>query len=1057
MRSLSIFAATFVVSFLNSDALWSQSADTGILGAISDPSGAVVAGAAITVTQPATGIARAVQSDPTGAYEVRYLTPGVYVVEVRTAGFRSEKSSQITLRIGQMARLDFKLQVGDVTEQVQVIAEGVLLETQSGVVADVVTPERIVNLPLNGRNFVQLGNLTPGVVASGGSFQANGARSQYQQVSFGGVPAIRNRENSVRMFPSIDAVQEFKVQSSNYTAEYGGHAGANVQLQLRSGSNALHGTLFEFVRNDIWDARGYYRPAPQPKPKLRRNQFGGVASGPVLRDKTFFMGSYEGLREIRETASAGTVLTEAMRQGDFSAVGNITDPLTGQSFANRIIPSSRLNPTSVKLINSFMPLPNAPGIANNLTGVSRNVTTQDQYMTRIDHRIGSGHQLVGHYLYTGQSGPSTTLNPNFGGDGTDTHHNIGLQYLHTFSPTTLNEFRFGHNRDTAISLSPRSSTDFSIEKDLGIMGFRVGGPNGRPLEPYEVGFPVMNIQGFLGLGDATGSGIDKSRNYLLVDNLSLIRGRHGLKMGIDARYLIGDAASSNAPRGLIGFTRDISGNAASAYMLGFPKSLLTPEGIPISGIRRWMHGIYFQDDWKVNNRLTLNLGLRYDLFLLPRDINGVSRTLRFDLDPKGPVLFPEPGQTAGLWLTDYKNFAPRFGFAYRLRNNMVVRGGYGVFTMGMHFDQINTLQVNPPTASIQLTNANLNPVATISDPFPLALIPTPPIYNITSVEPDRKHKDGYYQNWNLSVGYELSKNDVLEVRYAGAKGTHLDTSFLNFNSPDPDPSATTIQSRRPYPQYGRIRMWNSDGNSNYHSMQTRFEHKFAQGLSLTVAHTWSHLIDDQGSGLNSSRAKAQNPRDVRGNMRADSATDLRHNLVIAYVWEMPFGSRLTGITGAVLKGWMFGGIVTWRTGSHLFVDQDGDNLNIDPSGPVTNGSYNEIRPDLVVGQKPNLPSSERTLDRWFNTAAFTRALVTYGTSPRNPVDGPGLKTWDLSMAKYFPIREGHRLEFRLEAFNGTNSPQFGNPNTTLGNANFGRISSTRINNRESQLALKYYF
>jgi len=478
----------------------------------------------------------------------------------------------------------------------------------------------------------------------------------------------------------------------------------------------------------------------------------------------------------------------------------------------------------------------------------------------------------------------------------------------------------------------------------------------------------------------------------------------------------------------------------------------------MSGVRQWRYGFYLQDDWRVNSRLTLNLGMRYDLFPLPQDIHGISRTLRFDLDPAGPVLWPEPGEQVDLWLKDNKLITPRFGFAYRLRDNLVVRGGYGIFKMGQHFDQVNILQLNPPNASIQLDNPTVNPVATIEEPFTAALLPEgDPLYNLVSVSPDRKHLDGYYQNWNLTVARELSSNDVLEVRYAGTKGTHLDSSYLNFNSPDPDPNAQgDIQSRRPYPTIGRVRMWDDDGNSNYHSLQTRFEHRFAQGLSLTLAHTWSHLIDDEDSDMNSSRARSQNPRQLRENMRASSRYDIRHSLVVGYVWDLPFGSSLTGVAGALLKGWSFSGIATLRSGSPLFVDQDGDTLNTDPAGITSSSSYNEIRPDLVPGQNPILPGSERTVQRWFNTAAFTRATVTYGNSPRNPVVGPGDKALDIAIGKSFQVREGQRLEFRLEAFNSTNTPQFNNPNTTMGNANFGRITGAGTQ-REAQLALKYVF
>jgi hypothetical protein len=520
-------------------------------------------------------------------------------------------------------------------------------------------------------------------------------------------------------------------------------------------------------------------------------------------------------------------------------------------------------------------------------------------------------------------------------------------------------------------------------------------------------------------------------------------------MGADIRRMMGDATSTNAPFGALDFTRDISGHAAAAFILGYPRTARTPEGIPIGGIRQWRHGLYLQDDWRVNPRLTVNLGLRYDHNLPPRDVNGVSRTLRFDLDPSGPVLWPNPGEVVDeLYFNKHRHWAPRLGFAYQLNERMVVRGGYGVFNMALHLDNINTLGTNPPTASVQVTNPTLNPVATIANPFPSALVPTNPIFNVTSAEVDRNHRDGYYQNWNVAVGYELSRAAVFEIRYVGAKGSNLDTSLTNFNSPDPDPNAGSIplQSRRPYPAFGRIRMWMTDGESDYQSLQSEFKHRGPWGLTLTLAYTLSELNDNQQGGLNASRGRRQNPRSLEGEY-APSADDQRHRFVVGYVWNIPFGSTLTGLTGVLLKGWQLSGIGIFNSGSPIFINQDGDPLNVDSE---------EIRPNLVAGQDPDLPESERTLTRWFNTAAFARATTTYGTSPRNPVVGPGRKIVDLSVSKAFAIQSGRQIEFRVEAFNAFNWVNWGNPNGTLGNSNFGVISSANAA-REMQLSLKYIF
>ncbi len=1041
---------TLAAWLLHAAPLPAQSVDTGVLGIVKDSTGLVIPGATVVVTNSSTGVAQTLVSREDGTFEARYLVPGDYVAVVSLEGFRTERRL-FTLRVAQMIRLDVALQVGDLSEAVEVVAAGQLIETQSGVTANTVTAETIGNLPLSGRNFTSLGNLTAGVVSSGTQFRASGARGMYQQVMFDGVSATNNRGNNLFMYPSLDAVEEFKVQATNYTAEYGGHAGANVQLQLRSGTNTLRGSAYDFLRDDALDSRNYFAPAPRPKPQLERNQFGGTLSGPIAKNRTFFMFSYEGLRETRQNVAQAIVLTEAMRQGDFSAIATpIRDPLTGQPFPGNVIPPGRLDPTALRLVNTYQPLPNQAGV-NNLIGVTLAKDETNQYIGRIDHQLSSRQKVFGHYLYQGRNNPTTPINANFPVARLFDNHSLAVQHVMTWSSNVLNEVRFGYMRGNLRRLSPRAGSGFSVEKDLGIAGMNVGGPGGRSPADFEVGFPTISIQGFDGFGDSTGGeAIDKSQTYQFVDNLTVIKGRHALKMGGDLRKLYGDATSVNSPFGAIEFTRDITGHAAAAFVLGYPRTARTPEGIPVGGIRQWRFGAYLQDDWRVTDRLTFNLGLRYDHNKPPVDINGVSRTLRFDLDPRGPVLWPQPGEVIedGLYVNKMRHWAPRLGFAFRMNDQLVVRGGYGIFNMALHLDNINTLGTNPPNASVQATNPATNPIATLSNPFPAQLMPANTIFNVTSAEVDRNHRDGYYQNYNVAVGYELSQTSVLEVRYVGARGSNLDSSMTNFNSPDPDPSASALnlQSRRPYPAFGRIRMWVTDGESRYNSLQTEFKQRRFHGLDVMVAYTLSHLRDNQQGGLNASRARRQNPRDI-GPEWADSADDVRHRFVVGYIWDVPFGSGLTGVLGALLHGWQVSGIATLQSGQPFYVNQDGDTLNTDSE---------DIHPNLVPGQDPKLPGSDRTIERWFNTAAFSRATQTYGTSPRNPVVGPGRKLLDVSLAKSFAIAGEHRVQFRWDVFNALNTVNWNNPNGTLGNANFGRITSAQAA-REMQLSIRYSF
>jgi outer membrane receptor protein involved in Fe transport len=1040
-----------VAPILGSLSLLAQTLDTGILGVVTDPAGAVVTGASITIAQPTTGFTRTVESAAEGSYEVRYLRPGEYTVEVKASGFRSERRTGIVLQISQLARLDFALQVGQVQETIEITSAAPILQTENAVLGEVVARERVVNLPLNGRNFLQLSTLTPGVVVQEESngqrtrVLANGSRDIWMQVNINGITAVNNRANFVNFYPSVDAIQEFKVQSANYSAEYGGNAGANINVQLRPGTNEWHGSLFEFVRNDDLDARGYFRPRPLPKDVLRRNQFGAVLAGPVRRDKTFFMVGYEGQRSAIERAGTAVVLTPEQRRGDFRGSGTITDPLNGQPFANSMIPQNRLNPVSLSIINQYSPLPNVGG-AVNYAGVTQDVTDVDQVLARVDHALTSKDQLSFHYIYAGRSFPNTELNPNFRYNATFPNSSLGIQHVRTFSPTLFNEFRFGYHMGNIRKLSARQG-NFTIDS-LGILGLKVGGPDGRTLRPDEQGFPVLNIEGFLSIGDSqASSNLDNSRTYQWVDNLSKIVGTHSLKVGGDVRFHADDATTNNWPFSNMAFTRDVSGFGAAAFMLGYPRTVLTPEGVPISRVRQWRYGVYFQDDWKATQKLTLNLGVRYDLFALPSEINNISRTLRFDLNPSGPVLFPEPGQRAQLWLNEYRYVSPRFGFAYRLGNHNVIRGGYGVFYTSAHFDNINILQLNPPAGgSLTIINNAINPVATIQNPVPREIFPQNPIFNVVTLPPDRKRRNAYIQNFNLQVSRQISANDVIEVGWVASKGTFMDTSLNHFNNPAPS-LIPFSQSRRPYPQFNRIRMMVADGNSVFHSLQTRFERRFSKGLSFTTAYTWGHFIDDTAQTINRGGCNCQNPLNRGRAERADSINDIRHRLVVGYVWDLPWGQSLAGPAKTFLAGWQAGGIITLQSGSPFNVTQSGDSQNV----------------EFATWSRPHAASSPRIADRdpvrWFDTAAFVRSNGEFGTSPRNPVAGPGLRVFDLSASKVFslPWKEGHQFLLRLELFNAFNTPQFGQPGGVLGTGAFGRVTGTRSDSRQIQLAVKYTF
>jgi outer membrane receptor protein involved in Fe transport len=1052
MRQINRYLPVVILLGAGALALSAQTVDTAILGRVTDPQGSAIPKATVSVTESSTGVSRTANTGGEGTFEVRYLVPGEYTVEVGAEGFRTERRTGISIQIAQQARLNFALQVGAIQQTLEVNAAAPLLQTENSTLGSVVGTERTVDLPLNGRQFNDLAVLTPGVVVSdidqhssstaGALISANGQRPIWGQVNVDGVSMVNNRHAYVNIFPSVDAIQEFRVQTGNFSAEYGVGAGANTNIQIKSGTNQFHGNAFEFLRNQALDARNFFVPAPKPKNILKQNQFGATFGGPVVRNKTFFFTSYEGQRSIAQSPSTTVVLTQAQRNGNFAG-STITDPLNGSPFPNSIIPSTRLDLVSVNIINQYMPLPNTSGTTN-YTGASLGNLTIHQGIARVDEYLGPKDQIFAHVIVGHRDFPLVNINPDFRFTGDYPMSNYQAQYVHTFSPTLMNELRVGANRENVAQLSVRTNTDFTIES-LGIHGMLVGGPNGRPLRKDEEGFPTLSISGYMGMGDGTAaSNLDNSRTYQVVDNITWVRGVHTLKFGADVRRNMDDATTNNWPFGSMTFTSDIGGNAAAAYMLGYPRTVLTPEGVPLTGARQWRTGLYGQDDWKVTPNLTLNLGLRHDLYTIPQDVNHVTRSLNFSTNP--PTFVPVSGQALDpLWHASKKNFAPRLGLAYSASSGFVIRAGYGIFYYGGQFDNLNILQLNPPTAgSITLTNPSLPPLATMEYPIPAELYPANPFFNAVTLPADRNHPNTYAQDWNVQVSRQIGLNDMIEVGYVGSKGTHVDTSMNNWNQPPPGPG--TIQDRRPYPVFSGIRMEYYGVNTNYHSLQTHYEHHFHQGLSVTLAYTFAHLIDNAANTINEGGCVCQIPSVT--NNRDSSVMDQRHRFVAGYVWEIPYGKDLHGVARVVANGWAFNGIITLASGNPFHIGESSDTQN--------NAGTWEY-PNLDSKQSVKIANPGPSL--WFNTAAFSPSVLQYGTAMRNPVVGPGVHTADLSLFKTFqmPYSEQHSLQFRMETFNATNSPQFSNPGSSLGTSTFGVITSTRINNRILQFALKYKF
>ena len=1052
MRKLTGCSFLFLF-FLSSGFLMGQTVDTSILGSVTDPQGSVIPDATVVVHADATGQEKTVKTTSDGQYRVQYLVPGAYTVTINAAGFAKAVRSGIQLALSQQVHLDVAMSLSGTQQTVDVSATMPLLQSENASLGTTVDTNRTVNLPLNGRKFNDLAVLTPGVRISnpdnhssstdGSTIASNSGRADWGAVQVDGIVMTNTRSAYVNNYPSVDAIEEFRVQTGNFSAEYGFSAGTNVNVQLKSGTNQLHGSAFEFLRNDAVDARNYFVAAPAKKNVLKQNQFGATLGGPIYRNKTFFFASYEGLRSTAEVPSLANVLTPAQRSGDFSSYdGTLTNPYTGGTYANNQIP---VDPVSKSIIDQYMPLPNGSFSGGyNYSGSSIGNQSNNQYIGRLDHKFSERDSIFIHYIYSKRDFPNTDLNRNFRYTGTYPMHNAALQYLHVFSPTLVNEVRAGVNMEHVKQLSVRTGTGFTIES-LGINGFKVGGPNGRPLKPNEEGFPLLDINGFLGMGDGlASSNLDYSRTFMVADNVTLTKGKHTLLFGTDIRKVAGNATTNNTPFGQQSFTGDITGYAPADFMLGVPRTSVTPEGVPITAARQWRTAEYFQDNWRLTDKLTLNLGARYEIYAPPVDTNNVSRTLDFSQNP--PTLTPAPGQRLNnIWSITHRDIAPRVGFAYSATPTTVLRGGYGITYYGGQFDNINILQLNPPTAgSLTITNPTSNPVATIQNPVPAALYPDPPFFNVVTIPADRHRPDAMVQTWNFTVSQQFGHNIVLDSAYVGTKGSDLDTSIHYWNSPAPGPG--DIQSRRPYPTYARIRILDFTGASNYNSLQEHLEWRVNPRSNVTVSYVWSHMFDNQGASTNAGGCTCQ---DVRNPHEwAPGTNDQRHNFVLAYVYRLPDFAK-NRLAGYGVNGWTLNGMVNLASGTPVNVTQSNDAQNVDNPWQ---------RPSLAPGINPYV-QNKSVLNGWYNSNAFVSSGFAYGNTPRNSLIGTGTKTVNLSVMKNFamPYSESHNLQVRFEAFNALNTPQFASPSSSWGADDFGQISSTKINNRELQLAVKYLF
>jgi hypothetical protein len=1112
-----------------------------ITGAVRDPSGAVIAGANITITNVATNVTRTTASNEAGVYSLPSLPPGTYTLKADKEGFKTVSRTGIELQVQQSARLDVELPIGAVTESVEVSAQAALLASENATVGTVIENKRIVELPLNGRNYLQLVALAPNVsygfpsagqagsrqggVRSDMSIAVAGQRANFNRYTLDGVENTDPNFNTFVVFPSVDALQEFKVQSGIYPAEFGRGA-TQINVSTKPGGNQYHGSVFEFVRNDRFDAKNYAFTSARPaKDPFKWNQFGFTLGGPVSipkivdgRNRLFFMTNYEWFRQRRQVQAVSTLPSDAMRAGNFAerplGTLGIYDPrtrvnqggtVTAQPFAGNVIPAARIHGISTKMLE-FYPSANVPGpLANNFVQAQGRPIDRDQFIGRFDVVETPNSQWSGRYSWGDENQTTEALRLN--GDKIITNFKqVMVSNTRVLTSSTVNETRFGYTKFYNTT-GPELAFTRNVVGELNIPGLNPG-------PEVQWGIPNVSLQGlYAGFGNGSEGPYENNNSAIqFINNTSIVRGTHSLKFGGEIRQDRYNQVGNQFARGQFTFTRQATsgpgvsgttGDPFADFLLGETFQSEAAVSIADAKFRATGFALYFDDNWKVGKTITINLGLRYELTppwedqtgrlfngIVRQDLRGVQvpdlsvhpffmRQGPSSNDPYAGVAIRWPNievrqdGTLGNRLVgvDRNDFAPRFGLTWAPGPKWVIRTGAGYFysqdTGNPRFDMARNLAGRLRfNSNTQIPNLNWdNSLASISGG--LAQVPNP----YTFANPyDRRTP--YTTQFMFNLQRELPMNTVVEIGYLGSVSHHLESlravneAIPACNSRNARPGCETdvlaglsVPLRSPFPAFGRIQLVDNGGNGNYNSLGAKLTKRYSNGLTYLLSYTWAKSIDTATAirNLGGDTLFPQNSY-CRNCERGRSSHDVRQRYVASMLWDLPFGKdRKYAIASRALDlvagGWQLGTILTLQSGFPMTVTNSLDTSNTGAlfDRPNSNGSDAE------------LPRGQQDPVRFFDTSAFSVALNgTHGNVGRNTLDSPGIIGWDFSILKDFHLfnvaDSPHKIQFRFEAFNFPNHPNWGNPNTNVSaGANFGRITGTRGNMRNMQFALKYQF
>jgi hypothetical protein len=1080
--------------------VFAQSGTGDITGTVTDTTGASIGGATVTITNPATGFTRTLQTSESGIFSAPALNPGSYNIRVEKQGFQSQTRNNVLLQVGQSPALTFTMAIGNVSEVIEVTGGAPVLETESTSVGTVIENKRIVELPLNGRNYLQLASLIPGATTNGpassqGQQRMGGARNQfalnvagqrvhYNHYSLDGMENTDPNFNTYLFLPSLDALQEFKVESGLFSAEYG-RAIAQVNVSTKSGTNEFHGVAFHYVRNAYFDARNFFAPI---NPPFKRNQFGGTFSGPIRipklidgRNKLFFMFNYEGLRERRSLTQTGTMPDVRYRSGDFGFLNKaIRDPLNpGTNFPNGVIPASRIHPTSRRVLDEFFPLPTqagtgALGIAGNYLNDEGRRTDGDQFTARGDWNISSNQSYFFRF--------SQTKEPQYipfairdQGNNVDILGQQGVMgHTMVIGPNKVNDFKFGMNYFRSANIQQRAFQR-NVVGELGLQGISQ--------DPLFWGIPVFQITGFTNVGECNDCPfVNWNTTFQFTDNFSWTAGKHTFKFGGEYRRLRYNQIGAVVPRGRFSWNGQYTSEPMADMLLGLMSNTEGQVGAPIASFRQNYMALYLQDTWKATRKLTINWGLRweYESPFMDKHDAIVNVDFRWDnsMEPvfvragtgdlnQGNPQFPAPpgwqlvrdGRFGrGAAKPDYNDFGPRAGLAYQLNQKTVLRASGGMYFVRDIGNAVFDIVRNIPFTIRQAEVANtVTPNLFWNRLFTAAGAPSFLLIN------EFGERTSYVTQWQTSVQRELTKDMSLEVTYMGSAGIKL-RRLTSYNNPEPGPGNPNLN--RPFPKFnGSFQNMNAPSHSSYHALQMRLQQRFSNGFTLLGSYAYGKSIDN-GSGIRTTDGDPLTPSD-NYNLRAErglSAFDFRQRLTASFLYELPFGKgRRFGITNqaanVLFGGWQLGGIVTFQDGFPA-------TAFCGPGNVQNGGGY--CKPDAISSESANLPEDQRAVGRWFNTNAFVDRLgvapgaaqpvFRYGTAGRNTITGPGIIGIDASINKFFRFFEDrHAVELRGEFFNLPNRANFAQPGTTLRTPTYGVITATRIDSRQIQIALRYSF